>query len=108
MVSLLALPEGGEWIVILVIVVLLFGAKKLPELTKNAAKALNEFNKVRNADDEKPAVTPAPAAAPAPAATPAPAPAPAPASAAQPAAAPQDPSVPEGDVEGGGPKSGGQ
>ena len=36
MVPLLALPEGGEWIVILVIVVLLFGAKKLPELTRNA------------------------------------------------------------------------
>ncbi|MEU4196277.1 twin-arginine translocase TatA/TatE family subunit [Kribbella sp. NPDC026611] len=62
MVSLLALPEGGEWIVILVIVVLLFGAKKLPELTKNAAKAVNEFNKARNhEDDEKPAEVTRPA-----------------------------------------------
>ena len=57
---LLALPEGGEWIVILVIVVLLFGAKKLPELTKNAARAMNEFNKARNEDD-KPEVEAAPA-----------------------------------------------
>ncbi|MEV5965887.1 twin-arginine translocase TatA/TatE family subunit [Kribbella sp. NPDC051952] len=55
MVPLLELPQGGEWIVILVIVVLLFGAKKLPELTKNAARAMNEFNKARN-EDEKPAV----------------------------------------------------
>jgi sec-independent protein translocase protein TatA len=56
MVSQLALPEGGEWIVILVIVVLLFGAKKLPELTRNAARAMNEFNKARHTDDEQPEV----------------------------------------------------
>jgi sec-independent protein translocase protein TatA len=54
MVPQLALPEGGEWIVILIIVVLLFGAKKLPELTKNAARAMNEFNKARNEDDKPP------------------------------------------------------
>ncbi|MER7244004.1 twin-arginine translocase TatA/TatE family subunit [Kribbella sp. NPDC000426] len=55
---LLALPEGGEWIVILVIVVLLFGAKKLPELTKNAARAMKEFEKARHGDDdESPQVT---------------------------------------------------
>ncbi|MFG1627464.1 twin-arginine translocase TatA/TatE family subunit [Kribbella sp. NPDC049227] len=59
MVPYLALPEGGEWIVILVIVVLLFGAKKLPELTKNAARAMNEFKKVQNGeDDDPPAVEP--------------------------------------------------
>ena len=46
MASLLALPEGGEWIVLLVIVVFLFGANKLPDLTRNAAKALVEFRKI--------------------------------------------------------------
>ncbi|TCO46903.1 sec-independent protein translocase protein TatA [Kribbella antiqua] len=57
MAALLALPEGGEWIVILVIVVLLFGSKKLPELTRNAARAMNEFKKVNSGeDDEKPQV----------------------------------------------------
>jgi sec-independent protein translocase protein TatA len=57
MVSLLALPEGGEWIVILVIVVLLFGAKRLPELTRNAARAMNEFKKANGGeDDDKPEV----------------------------------------------------
>ncbi|WP_371407480.1 twin-arginine translocase TatA/TatE family subunit [Kribbella sp. NBC_00662] len=61
MVPLLALPEGGEWIVILIIVVLLFGAKKLPELTKNAARAMKEFEKVRNGDDDE---TPAQVTAP--------------------------------------------
>jgi sec-independent protein translocase protein TatA len=94
MMSLLALPEGGEWIVILVIVVLLFGAKKLPELTKNAAKALNEFNKVRNGDDEKPAVPPAPVAAQAPTSATAPV---APATAPPSTARPQDSSAREED-----------
>ncbi len=64
----LALPEGGEWIVILVIVVLLFGAKKLPELTRNAARAMKEFDKARNGDDE-----PGPQLAPQQPATPTPA-----------------------------------
>ncbi|TCC27461.1 twin-arginine translocase TatA/TatE family subunit [Kribbella speibonae] len=53
MVLQLALPEGGEWIVILVIVVLLFGAKKLPELTRNAARAMKEFDKARHGDDDE-------------------------------------------------------
>jgi sec-independent protein translocase protein TatA len=60
MVPQLELPQGGEWVVILIIVVLLFGAKKLPELTRNAARALNEFNKARSEDDEKPAQVAAP------------------------------------------------
>jgi sec-independent protein translocase protein TatA len=63
MVPQLELPQGGEWIVILVIVVLLFGAKKLPELSRNAARALNEFNKARSEDsedDELPAQVTAP------------------------------------------------
>jgi sec-independent protein translocase protein TatA len=66
----LALPEGGEWIVILVIVVLLFGAKKLPELTRNTARAMKEFEKARHGDDEAPAQVTAPQTAtpPAPAA----------------------------------------
>ncbi|MGW6195946.1 twin-arginine translocase TatA/TatE family subunit [Kribbella sp. NPDC055110] len=59
MVPQLALPEGGEWIVILVIVVLLFGAKKLPELTRNAARAMKEFDKARHGDDEPPTQLPA-------------------------------------------------
>ncbi|TDU88483.1 sec-independent protein translocase protein TatA [Kribbella voronezhensis] len=55
MAALLAMPEGGEWIVILVIVVLVFGANKLPELTRNTARALTEFKKIKNGDDESPA-----------------------------------------------------
>lgn len=53
MPALLALPEGGEWIVILVIVVLVFGANKLPDLTRNAARAMNEFKKIKDAPAEE-------------------------------------------------------
>jgi sec-independent protein translocase protein TatA len=52
MMPLLALPEGGEWIVLLVIVLLLFGSKKLPELTRNSARALVEFRKVASGKDD--------------------------------------------------------
>jgi sec-independent protein translocase protein TatA len=55
MASLLALPEGGEWIILLVVVVLLFGSKKLPELTRNAARAMVEFKKVTSGKDDDPA-----------------------------------------------------
>ncbi len=61
MVPLLELPQGGEWIVILVIVVLLFGAKKLPELSRNAARAMVEFKKATASADEKADAVPKPA-----------------------------------------------
>jgi len=70
MVPQLELPQGGEWIVILVIVVLVFGAKKLPELTRNAARAMNEFNKARSGDDDEPAQVTAPETAQQPTAQP--------------------------------------
>jgi sec-independent protein translocase protein TatA len=61
MVPLLELPQGGEWIVILVIVVLLFGAKKLPELSRNAARAMVEFKKATADAEEKTPVEAKPA-----------------------------------------------
>ncbi|WP_328334780.1 twin-arginine translocase TatA/TatE family subunit [Kribbella sp. NBC_00382] len=59
MASLLALPEGGEWIVLLVIVVLIFGANKLPDLTRGVAKAVVELRKISDKPDpeEKPQTT---------------------------------------------------
>jgi sec-independent protein translocase protein TatA len=63
MASLLALPEGGEWIILLVVVVLLFGSKKLPELTRNAARAMVEFKKVTSGKDDDPAADPVAVAA---------------------------------------------
>jgi sec-independent protein translocase protein TatA len=54
METLLALPEGGEWIVLLVVVVLLFGANRLPELTRNTARALIELKKVTRETEHAP------------------------------------------------------
>ena len=39
----LAMPQGAEWLVILVIVVLVFGAAKLPELARSSGQALKIF-----------------------------------------------------------------
>lgn len=47
-----------EWIPILIIVVLLFGAKKLPELARSMGSSVNEFKKGM-AEGEKDAKKPA-------------------------------------------------
>ena len=36
---------GKEWILIVVVVLLLFGGKKIPELMKGLGSGLNEFKK---------------------------------------------------------------
>ncbi len=44
----MAFINGAEWIiVILIIVVLFFGARKIPELAKSLGKASSEFQKAR-------------------------------------------------------------
>ena len=42
---MLAYSPGPEWIVVLVVLVLLFGAKKLPELARSVGKSTSEFKK---------------------------------------------------------------
>ena len=39
----LSLPHGAEWIIILVVVLLLFGGKKIPELMKGIGKGVRGF-----------------------------------------------------------------
>jgi sec-independent protein translocase protein TatA len=41
----IAMPGPGEWIIILLIVMLLFGAKKLPDLARSLGKSMSEFKK---------------------------------------------------------------
>ena len=43
---------GWEWVIILVIVVLLFGAKKLPELAGSVGKSIKEFRKAADEPGE--------------------------------------------------------
>lgn len=40
---LIGMPQGAEWLVLLFIVVLIFGAKKLPELARGSGRALRIF-----------------------------------------------------------------
>ncbi len=37
------MPGGMEWVVIILVVVLLFGAKKIPELARGLGKGIREF-----------------------------------------------------------------
>lgn len=42
----------GHWLVVLVIIVLLFGAKKIPELAKGMGKGIKTFKKEMESDDD--------------------------------------------------------
>lgn len=48
----LGIPGGWELIVIVLVVVLLFGGRKIPELMKGLGQGLKEFKKARNEEDE--------------------------------------------------------
>lgn len=45
MVSMISLPGGMEMVIILLVVILLFGAKKLPQLARSLGESINEFKK---------------------------------------------------------------
>ena len=65
--TLIGMPQGAEWLIILAIVVLVFGAAKLPELARGTGQALRIFKTetkgLRDDEDDKPA-TAAPAELP--------------------------------------------
>ena len=46
-------PGPSEWALILVIVLVLFGAKKLPELARSLGQSMNEFRKAREDFDKE-------------------------------------------------------
>lgn len=48
MITLLSMPGGWEWIIILVVVLLLFGGKKIPELMKGVGKGVRSFKEGLN------------------------------------------------------------
>lgn len=53
---LIAMPGGAEWLIILAIVILVFGAAKLPELARGSGQALRIFKAetkgLRDDDDD--------------------------------------------------------
>src|ERR1700755_2969305 len=49
----LVTPGPTEWVLILVIVLVLFGAKKLPELARSLGQSMNEFRKAREDFDKE-------------------------------------------------------
>lgn len=64
---LIGMPQGAEWLVILAIVILVFGAAKLPDLARGTGQALRIFKsetKGLRDDDDKDEQTPPPAAPP--------------------------------------------
>jgi len=42
------MPGGMEWVWILLVVVVLFGGKKIPELAKGIGKGIREFNDAKD------------------------------------------------------------
>ena len=47
----LSMPGVSEWLIILVVVVLLFGGKKIPELMKGLGTGIKEFKEASKTDD---------------------------------------------------------
>lgn len=48
---LLSMPSGTEIIIILIIVVLLFGSKKIPGLARGLGKSMKEFKDAKEGKD---------------------------------------------------------
>jgi sec-independent protein translocase protein TatA len=48
----MGMPGGWELVLIVVVIVLLFGGKKIPELAKGLGKGIKDFKSAMNEDDE--------------------------------------------------------
>ena len=48
----MGMPGGMEWILIALVVLLLFGGKKIPELMKGLGSGIKNFKKAVKDDDE--------------------------------------------------------
>jgi len=47
------MPGGMEWLLIALVVLLLFGGKKIPELAKGLGSGIKNFKKAVKEDDEE-------------------------------------------------------
>lgn len=50
---LLSMPSGGEWLWVIIAILVLFGGKKLPELAKGIGKGIREFNNAKSGIKEE-------------------------------------------------------
>lgn len=42
------MPGGSEWILIILVVLLMFGGKKIPELMRGVGRGIREFNDAKS------------------------------------------------------------
>ncbi|MEO6667823.1 MAG: twin-arginine translocase TatA/TatE family subunit [Ferruginibacter sp.] len=47
-VFLLSMPGGSEWILIVLVVLLFFGGKKIPDLMRGIGRGVREFNDAKD------------------------------------------------------------
>ena len=47
-IFLLSMPGGSEWILIVIVVLLMFGGKKIPELMRGIGRGMREFTDAKN------------------------------------------------------------
>jgi sec-independent protein translocase protein TatA len=54
----MSMPGGMEWLLIALVVLLLFGGKKIPELAKGLGSGIKNFKKAMKEDEEEVAQAP--------------------------------------------------
>lgn len=47
------MPGRYEWLIVLLVIILLFGAKRLPEVAKGLGKGIREFKKAKDEIDQE-------------------------------------------------------
>ncbi len=47
-IFLFSMPGGSEWILIIIVVLLMFGGKKIPELMRGIGRGMREFSDAKN------------------------------------------------------------
>lgn len=45
---LLSMPSGGEWIWVILVILVFFGGRKIPELARGIGKGIREFNDAKD------------------------------------------------------------
>ena len=47
-IFLISMPGGSEWILIVLVILLMFGGKKIPELMRGVGRGIREFNDAKS------------------------------------------------------------